>query len=130
MPLVPAFDMPFVHTPGEWRVGPLQAGPVAPLAPSVFDVGQIDQAPTPRAQVRPLYPPRARLHRIEGWVDLEFVVTAEGAVEDLRVLQTHPDDTFTRSALQSAARWTFNPGRHEGQPVPVRVHQRISFELE
>lgn len=130
LPAAPAMSMPAVFTPSEWTTDPLRVQPLAPPGPQVFDIGQIDQAPVPRSQLRPLYPPRARLHRVEGWVDLEFVVTAEGGVRDVRVTGASPEDTFDRSAVQAASRWRFTPGRHQNQPVPVRVRQRITFELQ
>ncbi|MCC5848828.1 MAG: TonB family protein [Verrucomicrobia bacterium] len=130
LPSTPSMSMPSVFTPTEWTADPLRMTGMPPSAPTVFDIGQIDQAPSPRSQLRPLYPPRARMHRIEGWVDLEFVVTAEGTVEDIRVTGSSPDDIFDRSAVQAASRWRFTPGRHQNKPVAVRVRQRISFELQ
>lgn len=130
LPSAPALSMPAVFTPSEWTTDPLRMQALAPPGPQVFDMGQIDQPPVPRSQLRPLYPPRARLHRVEGWVDLEFVVTAEGDVRDIRVTGSSPDDTFDRSAVQAASRWRFSPGRHQNKPVPVRVRQRITFELQ
>lgn len=130
LPSLTAVAMPAVFTPTAWTTDPLRMAPMAPPAPAIFEIGGVDQPPVPRSQLRPLYPPRARLHRIEGWVDLEFVVTAEGDVEQVRVIAAQPDDIFERSAVQAAARWRFTPGRHQNKPVPVRVRQRISFELQ
>lgn len=128
--LAPSMSMPAVFTAAQWSTDPLRVGPVAPVAPALLDISQVDQAPRPRSQLRPLYPPRARLHRIEGWVDLEFTVTREGAVEDIRVLGEEPPEIFGRNAVQAASRWSFQPGRHRNEAVPVRVRQRITFELQ
>lgn len=130
LPNTPSLNLPALATPVTWAVDPLAATPLAPPAPALFDITRVDQAPTPRSQLRPLYPPRARLHRIEGWVDLEFTVTPQGTTENIRATASAPDDTFVRSAIQAATRWSFNPGRHQNQPVPVRVRQRITFELQ
>lgn len=130
LPVTPSLSMPTLFTPAVWNTDPLTVQPLAPAAPALFDISQVDTPPTPRSQLRPLYPPRARLHRIEGWVDLEFTVTPEGAVENIRVIHSSPEDTFDRSAVQAAARWSFNPGRHQNRPVAVRVRQRITFELQ
>jgi len=130
MALTPSLSMPALFTPAQWSTDPLRTGLSAPVAPSLLDISQVDQPPRPRSQLRPLYPPRARLHRIEGWVDLEFTVTREGTVEDVRVLGVEPDESFSRNAVQAAARWTFLPARHQNEAVPVRVRQRITFELQ
>ncbi len=130
LPSTPSVSMPTLFTPPAWSTDPLTIQSLAPAAPAVFEIGQVDSPPAPRSQLRPLYPPRARLHRIEGWVDLEFTVTPEGEVENIRVVGASPEDTFERSAVQAAARWRFNPGRHQNRPVAVRVRQRITFELQ
>lgn len=131
LPVTSSLNMPALASPPVWSTDPLRVQGLAPLpAPALFDIGQVDTPPVPRSQLRPLYPPRARLHRIEGWVDLEFTVTAEGAVEAIRVMSSSPDEIFERSAVQAAARWSFTPGRHQSRPVAVRVRQRITFELQ
>lgn len=130
LPTTPAVSMPALFTPPQWQTAPLTIQPPAPVLPAVYEIGQIDAPPVPRAQLRPLYPPRARLHRIEGWVDLEFTVTPDGTVEHIRVKDASPPDTFDRSAVQAAERWRFTPGRIQNRPVAVRVRQRITFELQ
>jgi protein TonB len=130
LPVTTSLNMPALATPATWTTDPLAVQSLAPVAPTLFDIGQVDSPPVPRSQLRPLYPPRARLHRIEGWVDLEFTVTPDGQVENIRVLGSSPDDTFDRSAVQAAGRWSFTPGRHQNRPVAVRVRQRITFELQ
>lgn len=130
LPSAPAMQMPSVFVPEVWARESLQLTPTAPAPPAFFELGEIDQPPVPRSQLRPLYPPRARVHRIEGWVDLEFTVTAEGNVTEIAVIAAYPDDIFTRNAIQAASRWSFQPGRMRNQAVPVRVRQRITFELQ
>ena len=110
-----------------------------PLAPegtlslpmdSVFDLTEADSPPRPIARLSPLYPPRARLRRIEGDVQVEFVVTPEGAVRDAVVVQATPSDVFEQTALQAVQHWRFDPGLKDGQPIAVRVRQKLTFMLE
>lgn len=96
----------------------------------VFDVRDADQPPQPLARFAPLYPPRARLRRIEGEVQVEFVVTATGGVEDPVVVHAEPADVFEGPALQAIRRWRFEPGRKGGQAVAVRVRQKLTFTLD
>ena len=96
----------------------------------IFEVGELDQAPAPLARLNPLYPPRARMRRIEGVVVVEFLVTETGEVRDPTVRSSQPGDIFTSAALRAVQRWRFNPGIRDGEAVVTRVRQRISFTLQ
>jgi periplasmic protein TonB len=103
----------------------------APVEPrGVFDMSDLDAAPRPVAQMRPLYPSRARSRRVEGVVNLVFVVDAEGRVRDIEVEAARPSGYFEEAARRAAARWRFTPGMRNGVPVAVRVRQAIRFQLE
>lgn len=105
-------------------------GPVEQVMPEVFTLAQVDQTPIPTKRMRPIYPPRARMQRIEGWVEVEFIVNRDGRVEDLIVVGAHPDNTFVQSAERAIRRWAFKPGTYRGKAVPVRVRQKLSFDLK
>jgi protein TonB len=96
----------------------------------VFDVADLDQPPQPLARLRPLYPARARLRRIEGSVTLEFLVDPQGRTSDVTVMDSEPGDTFVGSAVRAVLRWRFKPGMRDGKPVMVRVRQKVIFKLE
>lgn len=96
----------------------------------IFEIGELDQAPRPLARLNPVYPPRARMRRIEGEVVVEFVVTADGDVRDVTVTSSSPGDTFTAAALRAIRRWRFEPGVRGGEAVDTRVRQRVSFSLQ
>ncbi|MBN2452327.1 MAG: TonB family protein [Lentisphaeria bacterium] len=98
-----------------------------------------DPAPAPRepdhpprviSQIKPLYPYLARTRRIEGYVDLQFTVTASGEVEDARVMATEPPRVFDRAALEAVQEWRFAPATRQGSPAPARLQIRIRFELD
>ncbi len=105
------------------------AGP-PPAAETVFELAHLDQPPHPRRTPAPLYPPAARTRRVEGMVHLEFIVGAEGQVEEVRVIESHPGRLFVDAAVRAVERWRFHPGTRRGEAVPVRVRQRLDFRLE
>lgn len=76
----------------------------------------------------PAYPTRAARRREAGWVELAFVVNAEGRVENARVLDASAV-IFERAALDAINRWRFEPERAFGRPVPVEAAMRFTFEL-
>lgn len=121
--------------PGALSFPIASAGAPSPLAAigtadMVFDVSQADAMPRPLARLTPMYPPRARLRRIEGDVVVEFVVTPQGSVSAAEVVYAQPPDMFDQTALQAVKHWRFEPGVKDGQPVAVRVRQKLTFRLE
>lgn len=111
----------------------LEEGPVA--APSIADTGvyaseNIDQPPELRDQVRPLYPYRARVRGVEGYVDLRFEVDETGEVGEMQVVAESPPGVFADAALRAVRRWRFSPGVHGGQAVRTLMRIRIRFDLE
>lgn len=95
----------------------------------VFELSELDEPPRPLARLQPIYPPQARMRRIEGMVELEFVVSAEGAAREIRVLSSQPGELFTEAAIRAIERWRFAPGTKAGQPVAARVRQKVTFNL-
>lgn len=81
-------------------------------------------------RVAPEYPAIARQRRIEGWVELEYVVGADGRVIDVRVLDSHPTRVFEAAAERALRRWRFEPAVGDGgAPQPTVGRTRIDFSL-
>ena len=87
--------------------------------------------PTVVKQVKPQYTQEAMEQRIEGTTHLECVVRDNGAVADIRVLESL-DATYglDEQAVRSLRQWEFRPGTLGGKPVAVRVHVVMSFTLK
>lgn len=96
---------------------------------SLFDLADIDSPPRPVARLRPAYPPHARMRSIEGFVVVEFTVGPEGRTRDLAVISSFPEGTFEGAAEMAVKRWRFKPGTKDGKAVPVRIRQKIRFDL-
>lgn len=79
--------------------------------------------------VAPSYPPKAARNREEGWVEVEFTVTASGNVENASVTKSNPPRTFDREAVRSIERTKFKPRLENGVPVDTTVRRRIEFKL-
>lgn len=80
-------------------------------------------------QVNPRYPTQAQRSGIEGWVEVDFKVDAEGKVQDAKVAQAQPRHVFDRSALEAVNRWQFQPAMRDGKPVATELRRRIQFKL-
>ncbi len=84
----------------------------------------------PIVKVLPIYPRRAQTRGIEGYVLLEFVVTATGAVRDPIVIEAKPPSIFDRAAKNAALKFKYKPKVVNGEPIEVAgVRNRIVFEL-
>jgi TonB family protein len=78
-------------------------------------------------QVQPKYTADALRAKIEGDVELEAVVKADGTVGDVRVSRSL-DPGLDAEAVKAARMWLFKPGTdRDGRPVPVIVTLMLSF---
>jgi periplasmic protein TonB len=113
---------------------------VAQLAPVVDARGAMsrmsmsagsDRDVIPLVRINPDYPPRALSRGLEGWVQVQFTITATGTVKDPIVVNAEPRNTFDDAALKAIARWRYNPKVENGTAVErVGVQTRIVFNLE
>ncbi len=77
-------------------------GPNMGIAASDADI-------VPIVRVNPQYPPRAADRGIEGWVVVEFTISAAGTVKDPFVIDAKPSSIFNRAALRAFRKWKYNP---------------------
>lgn len=95
----------------------------------IFELSDLDEPPRPLARLQPIYPPQARMRKIQGLVVVEFVVAADGTARDITVVSSQPGDVFTEAAVRAIERWRFTPGTKGGKPVAARVIQKVTFSL-
>lgn len=120
----PNIEIPALDIPLSQRLrGSLLAGIGA--APATAPSSQV----IPLVRIPPRYPMRARMRRIEGWVKLEFTITPQGTVKDIRVVEAYPKGVFERAAVEAIARWKFKPLVIDGRPVEQRAVQLLEFKL-
>ena len=86
--------------------------------------------PKVKVRVQPTYTPAAMRAKIEGTVDLQVVVAADGHVADAQITKSL-DTTFglDGAALETARKWVFDPGTLDDHAVPVVVGITIEFRL-
>jgi len=78
-------------------------------------------------RVQPAYPPLARSARIQGQVVLAAVISKEGMIENLRVLEGHP--MLVRAALDAVSQWSYRPYVLNNEPVEVETRITVNFSL-
>jgi len=77
------------------------------------------------------YPRKALRLAKEGYVIVEFDVSADGDVIDPFVLEGEPAGLFDRAAMKSIRKWIYQPPIYEGVPVQVNdVQVKLSFRVQ
>jgi protein TonB len=108
--------------------------PDLPLALAGPYIGPVRQGPPDRdfmaiSRVPPQYPFRAQRRGIEGWVKVSLLITEQGVVQDVVVVESQPEGIFDQAATRAVMKWKFKPRIQDGKPVPVRAEQVVNFKL-
>lgn len=80
--------------------------------------------------IAPTYPQRALDKGVQGWVDIEFTLAADGTVRDAVVKASEPAGTFDRAALNAVERWRYEPYLVNGAATEPRVATRVRFQIK
>jgi protein TonB len=79
-------------------------------------------------QPKPVYPPLARMARIQGTVVLQAILSRDGTIQDLKVLSGHP--LLVQAALDAVRTWRYQPTLLNSEPVEVLTEIDVKFTLE
>lgn len=102
----------------------------APAA-AATDISYVNASTLTRTHyVPPEYPPGAREQGISGWVDVQFTVQADGALNEVTVTGAQPAGVFEQSALDAVRHWRYQPMLKDGAPVPQRARVRVRFAVQ
>jgi protein TonB len=82
-------------------------------------------------KVRPQYPKKAFDAGVEGAVELEIVVNADGLVGEVKVINLPQEGLdFEEAAVTAVQQWKFLPGRFQGKPVDVVAIVTVNFKMK
>ena len=111
------FEQAAVAGVRSWRFRPARAGGqtiecrmVTRVRFALVDTVDVRAGSLNERQPVPVYPPKLLQQRIEGYVEVEFDVTAEGATAKARVIAAMPRGAFESASLAAIRRWRFDPG--------------------
>jgi len=79
-------------------------------------------------QIEPVYPMIARRARVQGRVTLRAVISAQGTIESLQVIDGHP--MLVSAALDAVKQWHYKPYMLSGQPVEVETTVFVNFHID
>jgi len=94
----------------------------------IFDLANLDRAPTALMQPSPTVPQDLRRRDIPVTMDIQFIVTSKGEVVDVRVINSDAPE-FNEVAIVAIEKWKFKPGIKGGRPVNSRMRQPMRFRF-
>ncbi|MBT8076943.1 MAG: energy transducer TonB, partial [Gammaproteobacteria bacterium] len=80
--------------------------------------------------VAPKYPRAAQRRNATGSVDVSFVVSTNGEVRNVEVLESTPGTIFDDAAMTAVSKWRFEPITENGLAVEKRSAVRLAFNLQ
>ena len=96
----------------------------------VSNGGIKDSAVSPLFRVEPIYPRKALLQNIEGFVLLQFDITETGQVDSVSVIQASPPQIFNVSAIQALRKWKYKARVEGGKAIRQKnLKVRIEFQI-
>jgi TonB family protein len=98
------------------------------LIGEIFPVAQVDQQPKPTFQARPAYPAEFRSSGVAGEALIEFVVDAEGKVQNARAVSSSQPE-FAAAAIAAVSKWEFVAGQKAGLAVNTQMKVPIVFTI-
>ena len=88
-----------------------------------------DHPPRPVLQTPMAFPAAAKARGITGYVILSLLISPDGAVEKVRIIEAAPPGVFDEVAAAGVQTWRFEPATYRGEPVRVWARQKVSFNL-
>ncbi|WP_320036074.1 TonB family protein [Halarcobacter sp.] len=76
-------------------------------------------------RVNPLYPRRAKVRSKEGYVQLQFHISKNGNVSDVKILDSNPQGFFEDSAITAIKKWRFKPSKDE-KDASIKFNFRLA----
>jgi protein TonB len=120
---------PAEHVDAPDRVNDIAADGAEGSGP-VMSGGVIAESELRRLVYRaPDYPRRAYRLREQGWVELEFLIGADGVPAGIEVVAAEPEGVFEDNAVAALQRWRYEPVLADGGAVEQRARVRIRFEI-
>ena len=90
----------------------------------------MDKKPSPRRYIKPEYPKGARQRGEEGDVTLELDISANGTVDDVRVVASCGYPELEQAAIQAVKRARFTPARRGSANVAATARITLTFRLK
>jgi TonB family protein len=109
------------------RAAAVSADSASTAGPKPIRVGANVQANNLISQVKPIYPPLAKMARVQGDVVFEAIIGTDGTVQNLHLLSGAP--LLVQASMVAVQQWKYKPTLLNGQPVEVTTTITVSYSL-
>jgi TonB family protein len=122
------------------RVTADPSGPASPAAPptaqaprqarpcTATQTGGNILPPIKLRDVRPQYPEHLKAQKLAGLVVVEGVLSGDGSVRDVRVVETpHPD--LGQAVVEAVSKWVFEGTRLNCEPIDIKMKVNATFQF-
>jgi TonB family protein len=99
-----------------------------PSGERVYVIGNGVTGPALVKQVNPSYTSAAMKAKVQGQVDVQFVVLRDGTVAEVKVTRKLSPE-LDEQAVAAVRQWVFTPGQLDGRSVAVRCEAQLAFNL-
>jgi TonB family protein len=121
-------ELVLAQDPGQLVVkGPMQASIALPDDVARTCDSEVD-LPMPVREVHPQFTADAMRAKVHGSVVLQGIVDRNGAVRDVRVVQSL-EPGLDAAARDAFAQWEFRPATRRGEPVAMAVSVQMAFTM-
>jgi protein TonB len=100
---------------------------VRPQTPHRLVVTHLQSAMLIR-RLEPIYPPLAKQIHREGQVELHAIISTDGTIESLQVVNGDP--LFLQSATDAVRQWRYHPTVLNSQPVEIETYITVIYTLQ
>jgi len=126
--------LPPAHVASKGPKTPVHVSPEPPTPPGGMGrptIGQFtDGSLVNMVRVAPIYPSRALTYGIEGYVVVQFDVTADGRVVNVVIIES-TDSVFNSAAIKAAEKFKFKPRIVDGLALAsYGIQNMFRFEIE
>ena len=121
----PSFDLPSLG--GADLTDGLRDSLARSAKAQVFTADTVDKPPRVANQVAPKVPMSARRKAITGFVKVRYLITEDGMVERVKVMESSPKGVFEQGVLAALDQWTYEPAGYQGEPVRISVTKTFRF---
>lgn len=81
-----------------------------------------------QSKIEPVYPMIAKRARVQGTVTLRAIISTQGTIESLQVIDGHA--MLVSAAVDAVKQWRYKPYMLSGQPVEVETTVFVNFHLD
>jgi protein TonB len=96
---------------------------------TVYQLNQVDAPTKWIVHISPKYPKKAAEEKVEGWAKMSAVISENGRVTNINVLDSQPEGIFESEAKRAFSKWLYKPALLNGKTVKTYREEIVEFKI-